>query len=185
MILFANVQAMVVAQAIVYSAGVILSVFLVPVLLGMRYIPNDRVGIVERLWSLYGSVREGRLMAMAGETGYQTAVLRGGFHFFLWVWQYRIHKLLGEGQSKRVSMEGEAEANVLRQKVASYGDPRLYALSLVTEYLSHSQQPLVPQHLCVTGGDGESAGSLPAQGLLGTLLSLLIAEKADGSAARL
>ena len=89
--------------------------------------------------------------------------------------------LVGEGQSKRVSMEGEAEANVLRQKVASYGDPKLYALSLVTEFLSHSQQPLVPQHLFVTGGDGDKAGSLPAQGLLGTLLSLLIAEKANGA----
>lgn len=89
--------------------------------------------------------------------------------------------LVGEGQSKRVSMEGEAEANVLRQKVASYGNPKLYALSLVTEFLSHSQQPLVPQHLFVTGGDGDKAGSLPAQGLLGTLLSLLIAEKANGA----
>ena len=42
---------------------------------------------------MYGSVREGRLMAMAGQSGYQTAVLRGGFHYFLWIWQYRIHKM--------------------------------------------------------------------------------------------
>jgi uncharacterized membrane protein YqiK len=58
----------------------------------MRCIPNNRVGIVEKLWSLYGSVREGRLMAMAGGTGYQSALLRGGLHFFRWIWQYRIHK---------------------------------------------------------------------------------------------
>ena len=93
MMFFANLQAIAVAQAMVYAAGAILSLFVVPMLLGMRYIPNNRVGIVEKLWSLYGSVREGRLMAMAGETGYQSAVLRGGFHFFLWMWQYRIHKL--------------------------------------------------------------------------------------------
>ena len=90
---FANIQAMLIARAVIYIAGAVLSLFVVPMLLGMRYIPNNRVGIVEKLWSLYGSVREGRLMAMAGETGYQSAVLRGGFHFFLWLWQYRVHKL--------------------------------------------------------------------------------------------
>ena len=86
--------------------------------------------------------------------------------------------LLGEGQAKRVALEGEAEANVLRQKVASYGDPRLYALSLVSQYLAQSQQPLVPQHLFVTGTDGARDGTpQPGQGLLGTLISLLVAEK--------
>jgi regulator of protease activity HflC (stomatin/prohibitin superfamily) len=173
-------------------------------LTGMRYIPNNKVGIVEKLWSLHGHVREGRLMALPGQTGYQMAVLRGGIYFFFWPWLYRIHKLpltvtaeaenrrqvliaeaegksrmlLGEGQAKRVAMEGEAEANVLRQKVASYGDPRLYALSLVSQYLAQSQQPLVPQHLFLATGDGAREGvPQPGLGLLGTLISLLVAEK--------
>lgn len=60
--------------------------------LGMRYIPNSKVGIVEKLWSKKGSVEEGRIMALAGEAGYQVDLLRGGFHFGLWRWQYRIHK---------------------------------------------------------------------------------------------
>ncbi len=62
-------------------------------LLGMRYIPNNRVGIVEKLWSRRGSVDEGRIMALDGEAGYQADVLRGGIHFGLWRWQYRIHKV--------------------------------------------------------------------------------------------
>jgi uncharacterized membrane protein YqiK len=82
--------------------------------------------------------------------------------------------LLGEGEAKKITAEGEAEADVLRQKVASYGDPKLYALSLVTQHLAHSQQPLVPQHLFVTGGkDGSGSSSL-----LSTLLTLLVAERA-------
>ena len=33
-------------------------------LAGLRYIPNDRVGIVEKLWSAKGSVPEGRIIAL-------------------------------------------------------------------------------------------------------------------------
>src|SRR4051794_21128528 len=63
------------------------------VLSGMRYIPNNRVGVVEKLWSPRGSVPEGRMMALEGEAGFQADLLRGGAHFGLWAWQYRIHKL--------------------------------------------------------------------------------------------
>ena len=62
-------------------------------LLGLRYIPNDRVGVVEKLWSPKGSVAEGRILALGGEAGYQADLLRGGFHFGYWRWQFRIHKL--------------------------------------------------------------------------------------------
>ncbi len=67
---------------------------------------------------------------------------------------------------------------MLRQKVASYGDPRLYALSLVTQHLSQSQQPLVPERLFVHGDAGDGHSSPLAQGLLGTLVDLLVAERA-------
>ena len=62
-------------------------------LAGLRYIANNRVGIVEKLWSVKGSVPEGRIIALDGEAGFQAEVLRGGLHFGLWRWQYRIHKL--------------------------------------------------------------------------------------------
>jgi uncharacterized membrane protein YqiK len=58
-----------------------------------RYIPNKQVGVVEKLWSLRGSVPEGRIVALQGEAGYQAEVLRGGLHFGLWRWQYRVHKV--------------------------------------------------------------------------------------------
>ena len=84
--------------------------------------------------------------------------------------------LVGEGQAKRVLLEGEAEATVLTKKIASYGDPRVYALSLVTRHLSKSQQPLVPERVFLTGG-GDGSDAPAAQGILGTLVSLLVAER--------
>ena len=54
---------------------------------------THRVGVVEKLWSPKGSVAEGRILALGGEAGYQSDLLRGGFHFGLWRWQYRIHKV--------------------------------------------------------------------------------------------
>jgi uncharacterized membrane protein YqiK len=56
-----------------------------------RYIPNNRVGIIEKLFSRKGSVKTG-LMALNGEAGYEPQLLRGGWHF-LTPFQYRIHKM--------------------------------------------------------------------------------------------
>ena len=64
-----------------------------PFLLGVRYIPHNRVGIVEKLWSSLGPVEPGCLIALDGEAGYQADVLRGGVHFLYFPWQYRIHKV--------------------------------------------------------------------------------------------
>ncbi len=61
--------------------------------LTLRYISNDYVGIVEKLWSPRGSVPEGRIIALNGEAGYQAALLRGGIHIGLWRWQYAVHKV--------------------------------------------------------------------------------------------
>ena len=69
-----------------------LGVALLCELMGLRYIPNYRVGIVEKLWSSDGSVKEGRLLARDGEAGFQAGLRRGGFHFGFWRWQYRIHR---------------------------------------------------------------------------------------------
>lgn len=59
--------------------------------LGIRYIPNKKVGVVERLWSTAGSVRSG-IIALKKEAGFQPEVLRGGLHF-LTPFQYRVHVL--------------------------------------------------------------------------------------------
>jgi len=62
-------------------------------LCGLRIIPNDKVGVVENLWSPKGSIGDGRIIALGGEAGYQVDLLRGGVHFGFWRWKYRIHKV--------------------------------------------------------------------------------------------
>src|ERR1700744_2855504 len=65
-----------------------------------RYIPNNQVGIVEKLWSAKGSINGG-FIALNGEAGYEPEVLRGGLHVFF-PFMYRIHKsdLVTVGQGK-------------------------------------------------------------------------------------
>lgn len=55
----------------------------------VRYVRNDRVAIVEKLWSRNGSIAGG-LIALKGEAGFQPEVLRGGYHFFF-PFQYKVH----------------------------------------------------------------------------------------------
>ena len=72
----------------VVAAIVVLAV-LIALSNAIVYIPNDRVGIVERLWGA-PSLTHG-LIALNGEVGYQPQVLRGGLHYFF-PFQYRVHK---------------------------------------------------------------------------------------------
>jgi uncharacterized membrane protein YqiK len=58
---------------------------------GIRYIPNDRVGIVEKRFSLRGSVNAG-FIALGGEAGFLPDLLRGGLHYLL-PFQYRVHTM--------------------------------------------------------------------------------------------
>ncbi len=78
------------------TGGVIVAVLLATLLflvwLAFRYIPNDSVGIVEKLWSSHGGVKEGAIIALRGEAGYQADILRGGVHIGYWRWQYRVHR---------------------------------------------------------------------------------------------
>ena len=83
--------------------------------------------------------------------------------------------LAGRGEGSRVLQIGLSEAAVLLRKIASFGDPRLYALQQVAEQLSHASQPLVPERVFMSG-NGEGTGT-QANGMLGMLLQLLVAEK--------
>lgn len=74
--------------------GFILIVLLVLVgflLMGVRYIPLDRVGIVERRFSTAGSVERG-LLALDGEAGYVPELLRGGLHWLM-PFQYNVTRV--------------------------------------------------------------------------------------------
>jgi uncharacterized membrane protein YqiK len=57
----------------------------------VRYIPNTRVAIVEKLWSAHGSLRGG-FIALRGEAGFQPQVMRGGWHLFF-PFQFRVHRV--------------------------------------------------------------------------------------------
>jgi len=83
--------------------------------------------------------------------------------------------LAGRGEAQRIMQVGLSEASVLLRKIASYGDPRLFALSSVTQELANSSQPLVPERVFMSGADGKDGASIG--GMLGLLVNLLVAEK--------
>jgi uncharacterized membrane protein YqiK len=60
-------------------------------LVGCRYIPHNRVGVIE-LWSPKGSLKGGRIVASHEEAGFQTRLLRGGLHFGFYPFQFAVHK---------------------------------------------------------------------------------------------
>jgi uncharacterized membrane protein YqiK len=79
-------------SSIVAVAGLGLVIVLVLLFVSsgiVRYIGNNRIAVVEKLWSLKGSIQSG-LIALNGEAGYQPEVLRGGLHFFF-PFQFRLH----------------------------------------------------------------------------------------------
>jgi uncharacterized membrane protein YqiK len=66
--------------------GVLVVLFL---LAGIRFIPNNKVGIVEMRISPKGSLDKG-VIALNAEAGFQPEVLRGGLHYLLPI-QYDVH----------------------------------------------------------------------------------------------
>ncbi|HSO12398.1 MAG TPA: SPFH domain-containing protein [Anaerolineales bacterium] len=65
------------------AAGLILAgILFLLVLSGVRFIPNTRIGIVEKRFSLKGSIKSG-FIALNGEAGFQPKVLRGGLHYLM------------------------------------------------------------------------------------------------------
>jgi uncharacterized membrane protein YqiK len=74
---------------IAIAVAIVVLVILVFLSNAIVYIPNDRVGIVERLWGAPSLTRG--LIALNGEVGYQPHVLRGGLHYFA-PFQFRVHK---------------------------------------------------------------------------------------------
>jgi uncharacterized membrane protein YqiK len=80
-------------DGVVWIVGLVLLAIAAWELAGLRYIANNRVGVVEKLWSAKGSVPEGGIIALNGEAGFQAELLRGGLHFGYWRWQFRIHRM--------------------------------------------------------------------------------------------
>ncbi len=76
-------------QAIVITIAVLLVIWvLLTFLSGIRFIPNNRIGIIEKRFG-QRSIKEG-FIALNHEAGFQPEVLRGGLHYLMPV-QYRVH----------------------------------------------------------------------------------------------
>lgn len=67
---------------------VVVALLLLLLLSGVRFIPNNRIGIVEKRFGRR-SVKGG-FIALHGEAGYQPDVMRGGLHFLMPI-QFRVH----------------------------------------------------------------------------------------------
>ena len=87
-------------QPAIWTAVAIAFVILLRISNVFRYIPNNQVGIVEKLWAIKGSIGGG-FIALNGEAGYEPEVLRGGLHV-MFPFMYRIHRsdLVTVGQGK-------------------------------------------------------------------------------------
>jgi len=71
---------------VLLGLGLIAVLFLIA---GIRFIPNNKVGIVEMRISPKGSLDKG-VIALKGEAGFQPGLLRGGLHYLLPI-QYDVH----------------------------------------------------------------------------------------------
>ncbi|MBL8878900.1 MAG: hypothetical protein JNG88_07250 [Phycisphaerales bacterium] len=88
--MFAYTLLMSVADGVLLTVTTMLGMVVVAGLLSsIRYIPNNRAGIVEKRFSARGSVQHG-FIAMNGEAGFQPHVLRGGLHLLI-PFQYKVH----------------------------------------------------------------------------------------------
>ncbi|CCE09031.1 conserved hypothetical protein [Bradyrhizobium sp. STM 3843] len=87
-------------QPALWAAAIVVLLALLKLANIFCYIPNNQVGIVEKLWTFRGSVAEG-FIALNGEAGFEPEVLRGGLHLFF-PFMYRIHRsdLVTVGQGK-------------------------------------------------------------------------------------
>lgn len=80
--------------------------------------------------------------------------------------------VLAQAEAQKITSVGTSEAEVVQKKVASFGDSRLYAMSVVAQHVTQSRQPIVPANLFTAGGGtGQS-------GVLDMLMSLVTVDQA-------
>src|SRR5689334_20662979 len=87
-------------ELLTWVLGVVAVLILLRIANIFRDIPNNQVGIVEKMWAAKGSIKSG-FIALHGEAGFRPEILRGGIHVFF-PFMYRIHKsdLVTVGQGK-------------------------------------------------------------------------------------
>lgn len=70
--------------------AILVALYILYKLLGIRFIPNNKVGIVEKL--IGKGKTDGGIIALNGETGFRADVLRAGIHILPWPW-FKLHKV--------------------------------------------------------------------------------------------
>ncbi|HVM89686.1 MAG TPA: SPFH domain-containing protein [Puia sp.] len=62
------------------------------VFFGVVIVPQDRIGLVTKKFVLIGKqeLPEGRIIATAGEAGFQAQTLAPGVYFWKWIWQFQV-----------------------------------------------------------------------------------------------
>jgi len=76
--------------AIAVIVAVLAIYLLIFKILGLRVIDSDEVAVIEKWWSMKGSLKNS-IIALHGEAGYSPDLLRGGMHFKSAL-MYKIHK---------------------------------------------------------------------------------------------
>lgn len=80
----------IILTALFVVGGLVLFYLFVFKILGLRVINSDEVAVVEKWWSLKGSLKNS-IIALNGEAGYSPDLLRGGIHFKS-VLMYKLYK---------------------------------------------------------------------------------------------
>jgi uncharacterized membrane protein YqiK len=65
-------------------------------LCGVVVVPDNRIGVVTKKFTLFGTNRrlpDGRIIALNGEAGYQADTLPPGLHVGFWPWQYKVDRV--------------------------------------------------------------------------------------------
>lgn len=111
--------------------GIILVVFhrLLFQILGIVFIPEDRIGLVTKKFVLIGTNKQipsGRIIAVNGEAGFQAQTLAPGIYFWKFIWQYEVRLMpfvtVPDGTIGLVMAKDGAELNsgaVLARRVES------------------------------------------------------------------
>lgn len=69
---------------------IVVVAILIFALAGVKFIPNNRIGILEKRFSTKGSVKSDSFIALNREAGYQPELLRGGL-MWLMPFQFKVH----------------------------------------------------------------------------------------------
>ncbi len=76
-------------EILIPVVSVLVGLFIILKLIGLRIIPNNKIAIIEKWWSQKGSLNE-QIIALNGEAGFQPEIIRGGIHF-LSPLMYKVH----------------------------------------------------------------------------------------------